>query len=284
VAALAVAAIAAAMALILAFSVYPALGPGMAAIAYAAIALALVGGADRRLALALALAALLPFAAAVGTTNDTASQTTLYAGVFGLVALIAAATSRCSGIVAAVALILVLFTGSAVWKGLAKPYRLAGPLWRQTERVEIGAHGALRLDPRAAAFVRSLREGAGQKGFCAGDPVVDLSGELPGVAVALGGRTPGLPWLFGGYPFSETLAAWALAGVDPQTKRRAWLVVGEGRIAFSGAFIGSLGFTVQDAYDLAFKGAHPIHGTPVRLFRPRSDGRCGSLPEAAPGG
>src|SRR5215213_6800577 len=60
--------------------VYPALGPGMAAIAFAAIALGLLGGADRRTALALALAALLPLAAAIGTTNDTVSQSSLYAG------------------------------------------------------------------------------------------------------------------------------------------------------------------------------------------------------------
>jgi hypothetical protein len=172
--------------------------------------------------------------------------------------------------VAAVALVLVLFTGSAVWKGLAKPYRLAGPLWRHTEEVEIGAHGLLKVDPGTAAFVRSLRDGAQQRGFCARDPVIDLTGELPGVAVALGGRTPGLPWLFGGYPFSEALAAWVLAGVDRQTKDRAWLVAGEGRLAFSGAFVRSLGFELPDAYDLAFEGAHPLHGTPVRLFRPRS--------------
>ncbi|HEX8166311.1 MAG TPA: hypothetical protein VF601_11060 [Beijerinckiaceae bacterium] len=269
-AALATAAIAVAAVRILLFRPYPNLGPGMAAVAYGAIALALIGGADRRLCLALALSALLPLGAAVGTTNDTPSQTSLHAGLFGLVALIAAASVRRTEVTTFAALALVLLTGAAVWKGLARPYRLAAPLWRQTETVEIGRHGTLKLDPRTAAFIRALREGAVQRGFCAGDPVVDLTGELPGVAVALGGKTPGLPWLFGGYPFSETLAAWALAGVDAPTLGRAWLVVGENRTAFPGSFVRALGFPFPDAYDPTFEGAHPLHGTPVRLYRPRA--------------
>ncbi|HEX8663606.1 MAG TPA: hypothetical protein VF744_06210 [Beijerinckiaceae bacterium] len=273
-AALAFAAVAAGTVLALTFPIFPSLGPGMAAVAFGAIALALLGGADRRLCLALALAGLLPLGAALGTTNDTVSQTSLHAGLFGLVALTAAASARRAWIAPFTALALVLLTGIAVWKGAAKPYRLAAPLWRQTETVEIGAYGSLRLDPHTAAFVRALREDASQKGFCAGDPVIDLTGELPGVAVALGGRTPGLQWLFGGYPFSETLAAWVLAGVDEGTKRRAWLVVGEGRIAFSGVFVRSLGFAVPEVYDLVFDGAHPLYGTPVRLFRPRSAAPC----------
>jgi uncharacterized membrane protein len=270
IAGLALAAIAAAAVLIVGFPVYPALGPGMAAIAFAAIALALLGGADRRTALALALAALLPLAAAIGTTNDTISQTSLYAGVLGLVALLAAMAARRKGAVAVVALCLVLVTGSALWKGLAKPYRLAAPIWRQTEPVEIGTQGErLKFDPRAAAFVRSLRDGAKRRGFCSGDPIIDLSGELPGIAVLLGGGTPGFPWLFGGYPFSERLAGWILSGLDPQTRGRAWLVVAEGRIAFSAAFVASLGFDLAGAYNLAFDGSHPLYGTPVRLYRPR---------------
>ncbi|MFL5076701.1 MAG: hypothetical protein ACJ8DS_15810, partial [Microvirga sp.] len=217
------------------------------------------------------LAALLPLAAAIGTTNDTVSQTSLYAGVLGLVALAAAMAARRNGAVAVVALCLVLVTGSAVWKGLAKPYRLAGPIWRQTEPVEIGTRGErLKLDPGAAAFVRSLRDGAKRRGFCNGDPVIDLSGELPGIAVLLGGGAPGFPWLFGGYPFSERLAGWILSGVDPQTRGRAWLVIAEGRIAFSAAFVASLGFDLAGAYDLAFDGSHPFYGTPVRLYRPRA--------------
>ena len=139
------------------------------------------------------------------------------------------------------------------------------------EPVEIGTRGErLKLDPHTAAFARSLRDGAHRQGFCSGDPIIDLSGELPGIAVLLGGGTPGLPWLFGGYPFSERLAGWILSGVDPQTRGRAWLVVAEGRIAFSAAFVASLGFDLAGAYDLAFDGSHPLYGTPVRLYRPRA--------------
>src|SRR5215207_7236224 len=124
--------------------------------------------------------------------------------------------------------------------------------------------------PPRRRFVRSLRDGAMRRGFCSGDPIIDLSGELPGIAVLLGGGTPGLPWLFGGYPFSERLAGWIISGLDPQTRGRAWLVVAEGRIAFSAAFVAALGFDLAGAYDLAFDGSHPRYGTPVRLYRPRA--------------
>jgi hypothetical protein len=271
-AALAIAAAGAGTILAVAFPVYPALGPGMAAVAYAAIALALVGGADRRLCLALALATLLPWAAALGSTNDLPSQTTFCAGIFGLIALVATRSVRPAGSVTAlVALALVLITGTAIGSGLGKPYRLAAPVWRQTEPVEIGAYGErLSVDRRTAAFVSPFREAARRAGFCAGEPVIDLTGELPGMAVILGGRTPGLPWLFGGYAFSEKLATWALSGVDAQARARAWLVVGEGRIAFSTPFIAELGFALRDDYALVLDEIHPVHGTPVRLYRPKS--------------
>jgi hypothetical protein len=271
-AALAIAGAGAGTILAVVFPVYPALGPGMAAVAYAAIALAMVRGADRRLCLALALATVLPWAAALGSTNDLPSQTTFCAGIFGLIALLSTRSVRLApSVTALVTLALVLITGTAIVKGLGKPYRLAAPVWRQTEPVEIGAYGErLSVDRRTAAFVSPFREAARQAGFCAGDPVIDLTGELPGMAVLLGGRTPGLPWLFGGYVFSEKLATWALSGVDAQTRARAWLVVGEGRIAFSAPFIAELGFAVQDGYTLVLDGTHSVHGTPVRLYRPRS--------------
>jgi hypothetical protein len=252
----------------------------MAAIAWAGVALALLGGAQRRLCIALGTATLLPWAAAFGSTNDLASQTTFCAGIFGLVAVVAACAVRSGGRTAVfVALALVVITGAAIVRGSGKPYRLAAPVWNQTEPVAVGARGErLTLDPRTAAFAASLRDVAGRTGFCAGDPVLDFTGELPGTAVMLGGRTPGLPWLFGGYPFSEKLAAWILAGVDAETRARAWLVVGEGRIALSVPFVASLGFELPQGYDVVLDARHPIHGTPVRLLRskalPRGPASC----------
>jgi len=271
-AALAVAAAAGGTVLALAFPVYPALGPGMAAIACAGVALALLGGADRRLCIALGAATLLPWAAAFGSTNDLASQTTFCAGIFGLVAVVAACAARPGGSAAVfVALALVVITAAAIVRGSGKPYRLAAPVWNQTEPVPVGARGErLTLDPRTAAFASSLRDVAGRTGFCPGDPVLDLTGELPGTAVLLGGRTPGLQWLFGGYPFSEKLAAWILAGLDGKTRARAWLVVGEGRIALSAPFVASLGFELPQAYEVVLDARHPIHRTPVRLLRPKA--------------
>jgi hypothetical protein len=271
-AALAILAAAGGTILAVASPVYPGLGPGMAALAYAALAFALLGGADRRLCLALGLASLLPWAAALGSTNDLPSQTTLCAGIFGVVALIAVRAVRpTGGDGVLVALALVLITGIAVGKGLRKPYRLAGPILSQTAPVEVGASGErLFVDPRTAAFLSSLRDSATRNGFCARDPVIDFTGELPGVAVVLGGRTPALQWLFGGYPFSEKLAAWALSTVDAQTRDNAWVVVGEGRIAFSAAFVASLGFAIADGYELILEAKHPIYATPVRLYRPRA--------------
>ncbi len=275
-AALALAALTAASALILGFPVYPALGPGMAAIACSAIALGLLrANLDRRTGLALSLAALLPWGAALGTANDTASQTTFFAGISGAVALMAAAAGGRAAIAVPVSLGLVLLTGSAVHAGLHKPFRLKTPVWAQTEQVELGSHGEhLKLDPRTAGFVTSIRESAARAGFCAGDPVLDFSGQLPGIALVLGGRTPGVPWLIGGYSFSDALASRVVGAMDPETRERAWLVVLEGhsRFAFSRDALRSFGFDLESAYESVFEGAHPLNGTPVSLVRPLARG------------
>src|SRR6185312_13127954 len=105
-------------------------------------------------------------------------------------------------------------------------YRLGAPLATQTAPLprnpgEIELRVAPALARSVDAYVRLLRD----RGFAAGQPMIDFTGQAPGL-VALGGGVPlGTIWLIGGPKFNgEESARISLATVDPATLRRAWLL------------------------------------------------------------
>jgi hypothetical protein len=70
------------------------------------------------------------------------------------------------------------------------PYSLPASIFDQQIPIEPPlAHGTVLVDDETAAFVNAAH------GLAQGALLVDLSGAGPGVAAALGGRTPVLPWL-----------------------------------------------------------------------------------------
>ena len=61
-------------------------------------------------------------------------------------------------------------------------------------------------------------------GYQIGQPILDATGDGPGLVYALGGRPLGVAWLLGGYPGSERVAARLLDGLSVVDLRRAWLL------------------------------------------------------------
>ena len=252
----------------------PHLGTLLTLIAAFTVALArfLATSPERRAWLSvLGWAILIPWAASFGTGNTWQNQTSLHIGVACVVILAALCELRRwsapAALVCAVALLAVTYREMSL--ATATPYRQATPIHAQNDRVTSGPLATLRLSPETAAFARTLRERAAEAGFTPGTPVIDLSGELPGVVVLLEGRAPVTPWILGGYDQSDWLLRFAVDNTPAEVRERAWLIEMSGPRSFAPELIDALGFDLNDGYRIAATAQHPLHNLPVRLLAPK---------------
>ena len=171
---------------------------------------------DRRLAtLVLGLAAL-PYAVAFGTGNSLFTQIIVSMAPWGT--LIAASAmladaerSDRSMAFALLAAFSVTLASQIVTSGFRAPYHLAAPLSGQTERVNVGNLGRVRVDAGTAAFVRSLDAAVTT---CRISPSAAFLGlyNIPGVALALRAVPVVTPWL-NNVAQAETALAFGPPGV-----------------------------------------------------------------------
>ena len=180
----------------------------------------------------------LPICGSMGTNNDLPSHTQI-AAVFGVVALMLPlrrlhTLGLIHGVALSVALAMLgLPVLAAQWRALSDPaftYRLRTGLLDQDTVITLGPQARpLRLDGATRDSLVASRRQLAEAGFRAGDPMLDATGDSPGLVYALGGRPLGVAWLIGGYPGSERVAARVLDGVPVAELRRAWVLTGDGQ-------------------------------------------------------
>ena len=178
----------------------------------------------------------LPICGSMGTNNDLPSHTQI-AAVFGVVALMLPLRRlHTLGLIHGVALSLALAMPglpvlAAQWRALSDPaftYRLRTGLLDQDAVITLGPQAQpLRLDGVTRDSMVALRRQLAEAGFRAGDPMLDATGDSPGLVYVLGGRPLGVAWLIGGYPGSERVAARVLDSVPVADLRRAWVLSGD---------------------------------------------------------
>lgn len=147
------------------------------------------------------LLAMTPFLGAVGTGNhigmNALFQLGAWASLTGLIGSQYARFWRNSNLARAALLTagLVVFV-QFVHGRLYDPYRLRGSLFEQTIPVSIGgSQHTLKVDAATAKFLDESRKTLSECGFRVGEDLVALF-DMPGLVFALGGRSPGHPWLF----------------------------------------------------------------------------------------
>jgi hypothetical protein len=168
-----------------------------------------------------------PFAIGFGSNNPISHTSGLYAvfWVAGTLLVVGALSRRdmARNLITATAFAAAIVSADVIARSIAEPYRLATPIWGQTDRVAI-RDSSLRVDPQAALYLRTLKQAALDHGFGDGTPVLDLTGRSPGTLYAIGARPPGTAWLLGGYPGSLAFAVQSLAGVPRAELERAWVL------------------------------------------------------------
>lgn len=107
-------------------------------------------------------------------------------------------------------------------------YRQFSALGAQQVELRAGPTGAaLRVDPATAETLARVTAMVQDAGFVAGQPLLDLTGDGPGLVYAVGGRPLGVAWLPGGYPGSDKAAARLLGSLPEAQLRSAWLLTSD---------------------------------------------------------
>jgi hypothetical protein len=118
-----------------------------------------------------------------------------------------------------------LLTVALVMSGMESPYRQPQPLHQNNSKTEIGKPSStLMLSKGFSQYFNEAVRGANQSGFKKGIPMIDLTGQSPGILYAMGASNIGQAWTIGGYPGSEALAIAALSKVTCQELAAAWLL------------------------------------------------------------
>lgn len=180
----------------------------------------------RREGLALVLAAF-PLAYAFGTNNNL-WEVAATAAVFWPATMVMLVCGRAEPYSrTALSMIWASFIVAGLLKsGQAHPYRLSGTLADAEHAVMLGpgASSSLGLNKSFASAIAEAQAAARTHGMREGDPMIDLTGQSPGMVYALGARAPGVPWLLGGYPGSEAYAVASLRRAPCEMLANAWLL------------------------------------------------------------
>lgn len=116
-------------------------------------------------------------------------------------------------------------TVTMLQKGLEKPYRQEQPLRLNSAIVELGNPiSSLVLSDDYATYISNVLERSRSSGFRVDTPMIDLTGQSPGISYALSAENLGHPWIIGGYPGSVALAMAYLESEPCEKIAKAWLL------------------------------------------------------------
>lgn len=175
----------------------------------------------------------LPVAYSIGTNGSLPAHTQM-AAAFGVVAMMLplrrlwslGLIHRGALAVALAALCLpTLLTQLRSLEDRSFTYRLREGILEQQVPVALGAHGdSLRVDAVTRRQIDAVVQALEAVGYLPGEPLLDVTGDGPGLVYVVGGRPLGVAWLIGGYPGSERVASMVLRTLPGETLQRAWLL------------------------------------------------------------
>lgn len=196
----------------------------------------------------------LPLVFSFGTNGNywnasgSASIFWLLAGILLLKEMIAGqpAPQRLTPMVLAAQIIVTI----TLFAHVEAPYRQPAALWYNTEQVQVGRLGSiLTLSTEYATYIQQAKEDSLKAGFKVGTPMIDLTGQSPGVLYAIGARSAGYPWLAGGYSGSVDVARAALSLMACSDMAQAWVLTeAGGPRAIDDASLDAIGANLQRDY------------------------------------
>jgi hypothetical protein len=124
-----------------------------------------------------------------------------------------------------IAITVQAITTTLLQSGFENPYRQPHPLRLNSSILEIGPQKSrLVLSQGYADYIANVVSVAREAEFEAKTPVLDLTGQSPGVIYAMGAESIGQAWIIGGYPGSLKFAQAALANTQCEKISLAWIL------------------------------------------------------------
>ncbi len=160
--------------------------------------------------------------------------------------------------------------------GFEHPYRQNQPLRCNASTVEIGPQRSkLMLSEDFGRYFASVEMAAREAGFEPCTPMIDLSGQSPGILYALGAESIGQAWTIGGYSGSLKLAEAALSHTPCGKIAAAWILLEQdGPRSITSDIMSSFGADFPESYELVgtWQTAEGAGGFPNRrtqnLYKP----------------
>jgi hypothetical protein len=135
---------------------------------------------------------------------------------------------------------------------IVKPFRQPGPLWENDYQIEFREPGStLVVSNDFGQYITKAINLAKQAGFEKGTPMIDMSGQSPGILYAIGANSIGQAWHIGGYKGSNEVEIEMLKKVSCEDLSRAWLLAEpEGPRALSTEVLSSFGAGQSEDYEV----------------------------------
>lgn len=167
-------------------------------------------------------------------------------------------------------LLCQLFLFSYINFALSHPYRQPPNLISNNKKIEIPKTGQIHVSKNFYDYFTQVLKYRDQYSFKEGTPIIDLTGQSPGVILLMGGRSLGQPWLVGGYPGSTSFAIRALRQEPCDQLLKAWILIepqGERRLN-EAVVLDTFGRTLSH-YNVAasFKASEYAGGTPYTRYQ-----------------
>jgi hypothetical protein len=142
-------------------------------------------------------------------------------------------------------------TSAFVMVSMEFPMRQTQPLRLNSDVIELGELGRLRVSKDFANYIDTLRRSTHGEGFQSGTALVDLTGYSPGVALVVGAIPPGSPWLLGGHKASAAFRRKILDNVPCDQLASAWIVVESAEIHAADDTLARYGIRLNKDYKVA---------------------------------
>jgi hypothetical protein len=203
-----------------------------------------------------ALFLLMPHIYAFGTNGNywvAGGSAAIFWLLAGLILLIPLIRLRASwSIVLPAALATQAITAVLLQTGLERPYRQNQPLRLNESAVEIGPRrSVLVLSEDYAQYIAKAVSISKAAGFTIDTPIIDLTGQSPGILYIVGGKLIGQAWTIGGYPGSLKRATLALNSIACDEIASAWVLYEpEGPRSISSELLTQQGIIFPNDYKL----------------------------------